>query len=242
MEDQNKRDGILRLKRLADELKKAYPKIENRLAKTFDLLDSAIEEIGETWRPAHYAERLLTRRTDAPRRPRSCFAHDTFVNGDEADYVLFVGRGSNGKCGLYVSICKYRIEEPKKGAKSPQVTIKNRLLVSADDLPVTLRVKILDVLDLFAEAYEEHVRQVRKGLLGGLLDDAVDERSSRVEPRSAKTENARKPSAAPSAEDEVEMAEIDAEADADKASEIEKAAVASPDDGIPAKLWIPTKM
>lgn len=238
MEDQNKRDGILRLKRLADELKKAYPKIENRLAKTFDLLDSAIEEIGETWKPAHYAERLLARKANAPRRPRSCFAHDTFVNGDEADYVLFVGRGSNGKCGLYVSICKYRIEGPKKGAKSPQVTIKNELLVSADDLPVMLRVKILDVLDDFAEAYEERVREVRKGLLGELLDDVADERSSRVEPRRGKTEKVRESSA----EDEVEMAEIDTGADADKASEVEKAAVASPDDGIPAKLWIPTKM
>ena len=248
MQELKKHAAVTRLQRLADDLRMAYPRVEKRVGEALKEVNAVIAEIGETWKPIHYAENLI--KGGAARRPPGCFGHDTFVNGDEADYALFAGRGGGGNCGLYVSICKYHISQPKRASGSPEITVKNKLLVSVEDLPVPLRVRILDVLEDFAEAYEEHVRDVRKGLLTDSGEDApvedtvASQRKTGPKTKSSKA-TAAQPAKAVEPDEGVEVAElveIDAEAETVKTERKEETLVSSPDEGIPAKLWIPTRI
>ena len=169
-------EPLSRLQKLAVDLKKAYAKVSKHVTKMLTPIESAVAEIGETWKPAHYAEQLRDHEKAAVVPPTQ-FAHETFTNGDESDYVLCAGRGPDRKCGLYVSICKYRVATVEDAAeeKSPEVVIRQQLLVPTSALPVPLRLKLLDVLDAFAEGYEEHVRQTRQSLLTDWVSAAAEE-------------------------------------------------------------------
>ena len=174
----------LRLRKLAIDLKKAYSKAGRHIASTLTPFEVAVADIGETWKPAHYAEMARNRGVPAAVRPVTCFAHETFVNGDEADYVLCVGRKPDMKCSLFVSICKYRIGQGQGDGtgedKEGEVTIRAATLVPVVSLPVPLRMKVIDVLDDFAAEYDEHVRHVRDEILvhwagSGKEDDAEED-------------------------------------------------------------------
>jgi len=165
-----KLNAALALQKLAADLKDTYSKVGKHIGDTLSPVAAAVAEIDEPWRPPHYAEALQNSAAAGAFRPSTCFAHERFANGDEADYVLCVARDADRGCGLKVSVCKYRLTAPKDGsggtdAKTPKVAIKDMPLAAPEDLPIPLRVKALDVLDEFVEAYEEHVRATMQGLL-----------------------------------------------------------------------------
>jgi hypothetical protein len=175
--DQKKVGAELRLRKLAIDLKKAYSKVAHRVAETLAPIEIAVADIGETWKPVHYAESVRDQGPSGAVRSPTCFGHETFVNGDEADYALCVAQGPDRKTGVYVSICRYHAGASGSGngggngedplaEKPAEVSIKSVLLAPVTSLPVPLRVKILDVLDAFASAYDEHVRDTRKEFLG----------------------------------------------------------------------------
>jgi hypothetical protein len=78
------------------------------------------------------------------------------------------------KCGLFVSVCKYQIKPPASGDEKAEqeVVIKNSALVPTNALPVPIRVKILDILEDFAAAYDEHVRESRNIILSEWTADS----------------------------------------------------------------------
>jgi len=165
--DQRQNAAELKLRKLAVDLKKAYGRATRHITSELKPIEVALEEINEPWKPLHYAEVLQEKGFKDAKRPGTCFAHETAVNGTEVEYLLCVGRNQDMKCVLYVSVCKYQIKHPEDGdqAKEPEVIIKNSAVAPPTALPVPMRMRILDVLEEFAAAYEQHVRDVRKGVL-----------------------------------------------------------------------------
>jgi len=172
--EQNPQAAALRLQNLSGQLKRAYQRAGDHIADLLTPIEEAVAEIDEPWLPKHFAEAL---KSDDPRkahRPRSCFASETFANGDRADYVLCVGRKHNRRCGLHVSYCQYAVKPAKDpGSRSQsEVSIRESFVVLPDKLPVPMRLKILDILDAFSEEYEDHVREARGDILDRFGQDS----------------------------------------------------------------------
>lgn len=167
MKEERKSSAALRLQKLSTQLKTAYERAGDHITETLWALEEAVADIDEPWAPKHFVEMLRTEGPNKARRPESCFASESFANGDKADYALCVARKHNRRCGLHVSYCQYRVKNTKDiaGKVVPNVTIRDTFLILPEKLPVPLRLKILDVLDPFAEAYEQHVRSVRHDIL-----------------------------------------------------------------------------
>ena len=258
MAAKKKTSAASRLHELAEELKKAYPKVEKDLAKALEPVETAIAEIDETFRPTHYAEALLNGGSDGERSP-ACFARDMYSDGDEAEYLLCVTRGPDNQCCFSASVCKFSLtsseEADKKAGKKaePEVTIKKTLLVKPEKLAIRLRANILDALDGFADAYEEHIRQVRKNLFDGLdvkasaddetiPDPIMETPEEKPEPKAA-AQPAPKPETKPQPKSEPAR-ETKKEEIADPMADVKdpklEAAVTSPDIDLPAEAWIPT--
>ena len=92
-----------------------------------------------------------------------------------AEYALCAARGPDREYGLYVSVCDYREyqedyeDQDGNDRVRPAIEFETHL-VRPDDLPLPLRVRILDVLDRFVKVYESHVQKDRKSLLNGSED------------------------------------------------------------------------
>ena len=222
-----KTNAASRLHDLAKELQQAYPRVEKDLAKALGPVEAAIAEIDETFKPAHYAEALLNGGVDAKRSP-ACFARDMYSDGGEAEYLLCVTRGSDNRCALCVSACKFNLgssdEAGKKAGKNgrPEVVVKKTLLIEMKRLPIRLKANILDALDGFADAYEAHVREIRSNLFGG-SDDKPE-------------------TAAPAPTEEVPdpiMAPAEGEAESEPEGKV-ASATESADVDLPAEAWIRT--
>ena len=173
-QDKKPQAAALRLQSLGSSLKRAYQNAGDHIADALLPIQEAVAEIDEPWLPKHFAEALKTDGPDKAKRPRSCFSTETFANGDHADYVLCVGRKRDRQCGLHVSYCQYAIKpaENAAGAKGSDVVIRESFVVFPDKLPVPMRLKILDVLDAFAEEYESHVRKVRSDIMDRFGQDS----------------------------------------------------------------------
>ncbi len=239
MDSEKKCEGVSRLTKLAADLNEAYTKAARYVANRLMPLESAIQQVDETWLPDHYAEGLQNQEPNAVRHRPACFARETFVSGDEANYALCVARDRDRKCALYVSVCKYHVvhrqkdEGDENGANAPaEITIKNQGLVPLSSLPVPLRVKVLDVVDEFAQAYEEHVREARKTLLQG-WDGEVDATSLGTEPEVAEDET-------PTSNGPAEAPQHDADTPPQKRSK-RRFFSKSPDSAVPLKAWVRTK-
>ena len=164
MSEEMKKGAVDRLITLGTELRMAYGKASDHVACILGPVESSVAEIGETWPPQHWAELAASGDMQDPERSPACFMHETFTNGEEAEYVLCVARNQDRTCGLHVSVCKsYRIHSNNG---SDKVMVKDKRLLSPEKLPVPLRLRILDTLDDFAEAYELHVRDIRADVLG----------------------------------------------------------------------------
>jgi len=204
-----------RLQSLAKELRDLSPKVAQQIQQMVSPVVEAIAEVDETFRPAHFPESALARGVDKAVRSPACFARDVFVDGDEAEYLLCVVRGSDSKCCLGVSVCKYRIENGEGGdAKDNEkkVQIKKTVLFDPSRLPVRLSVKIVDALDGFAEAYETHVRQTRQRLFADLDAQPKNEEKkaeAKAEPPSEKTSEAPKAAEAKQADKDGKPAQKD---------------------------------
>jgi hypothetical protein len=165
--DQRQNAAELKLRRLAVDLKKAYGRATRHISAELKPIEVAVEEIGEPWRPKHYPEMVKEKGPRGVSRPLTCFARDTSVNGTEVEYLLCVARNPEMKCGLFVSVCKYQTKqaESEENKAETELVIKNTALVPTSVLPVPIRMKILDILEDFAAAYDEHVRNVRDTIL-----------------------------------------------------------------------------
>lgn len=171
--DQRQNAAELRLRKLAVDLKKAYGKATKHITSELKPIEVVVEEIGEPWRPKHFAEMALEKGEKGFARPATCFARDTSVNGTEVEYLLCVARNPDMKCGLFVSVCKFQTKQAEGEAKSPEIVINNMALVQPTALPVPIRMKILDILEDFAAAYEEHVRGIRDAILSEWNSDVA---------------------------------------------------------------------
>ena len=170
-------DAVSRLGKLAAELEQVYPQAGDRIAEAIAPVDAAIRKIGVSLNYCHYAESV---REDIRRRvdPGEYYAHPYRFASDEdsagrtTDYALCAARGPDRQCGLCVSACTYQeyddeYEDTDGTIRTrPAITVETRLVEPAE-LPLPIRVRILDVLDRFADAYEKHVRKERKNLLNG---------------------------------------------------------------------------
>ncbi len=245
MKDAAQPEALSRLKKLAVDLSDGYAKAANSLAKTLQPLEQAIQQVDETWRPVHYAESLLSQNGEQARRPPACFAHESFVSGNEAEYVLCVERNPDRKCALYASVCQYALARPDETGKPRQgadkVTISHRGLASLDSLPVPLRVRILDILDEFTQGYESHVRKLRAGLLAGRPEAKTESPAPQAGP--VPQAQAPQESELPEAEEvpEAEAAEEPAEPKSDQSSKRQRGSVKVPDVSIPLKAWLRSK-
>jgi len=190
-QDKKPQTAALRLQSLGSSLKRAYQNAGDHIADALSPIEEAVGEIDEPWLPEHFAEALKTEGPDKAHRPRSCFSTETFANGDKADYVLCVGRKRDRRCGLHVSYCQYAVKpaENPTGAKRSDVVIRESFVVFPDKLPVPMRLKILDVLDAFAEEYEAHVRKVRGDILDRFGQDSPFE-GAVFSPKDAEKKNA----------------------------------------------------
>jgi len=163
------RNAVSRLKTLAAELKKVYPRIAEEAAQSLKPIAEAIAEIDETFKPLHYVQSLIEFGPDGAERSPASFAWDVYSDGDEAEYMLCVVRGPDDVCHMNVSVCKYskhatkaNAETDKKGA--PHITVKETSLLDPEGISVRLKARLLDALDGFTATYEEHVRAARKEL------------------------------------------------------------------------------
>jgi len=181
-------DAVTRLGKLADDLQKTYPAAGERVAKAIEPVDDAIRRIGVTYREEHYAEnrrRIIEKATraniavpDGGRVPDTLICNDD-EEGTSVEYILCASRMVvEGKrdCRLAVSVCRYREGERDwedhdgEVLTSPVITIEEIRTLLPDQVPLSVRVRILDVIMDFAKAYEEHVRKERKALLNGSAD------------------------------------------------------------------------
>ena len=264
MAAKKKTNAASRLHELAEELKKAYPKVAKNLAKALEPVEAAIAEIDETFRPTHYAEALLNGGSDGE-RSAACFARDMYSDGDEAEYLLCATRGPDNKCCLSASVCKFSVasseETDKKAGKNgvSEVTIRKTLLVKPEKLAIRLRANIIDALDGFADAYEEHVREARKNLFDGSDAKAEAKPSAAPEEKAPdpileapEEESEPKETAQPAPKSETKpLSKSEQAPETKKEEEIEdpladmkdrelEAAVTSPDIDLPTEAWIPT--
>jgi len=192
-------EALGRLRKLVEDLNRGYAKAAAAVTEKLRPLEEIVQQIDETWLPVHTPDRLLANPKDGAHRPPACFAHETFASGDEAEYVLCVARNEDRNCGLYASVCMYRLGQAA-GSGGDKAVVRGTRLLPLASLPVPLRVRALDVLDEFAAEYEKHVRKVREGLLARLADQATQPAADPPPPQAEKAPaESRPPEPAPKA-------------------------------------------
>ena len=179
---ETKKSALTRLQALADDMKKAYPKVAEKARSALAPIEAAIMEIDETFRPAHLPELVRERGPQANASP-ACFARDTLTDGSETEYLLCVARGPDSKCHIHVSSCKYDLKSLQEASKERlEAAIRETTLLEMKNLPVRLKAKSINSLDGFAEAYEGHVLAVRQSLLDGTQGNGPQETSAPMPP------------------------------------------------------------
>ena len=170
------REVVSRLSELAGRLEGTYPQAAERLAEACKPVDEAIRRIGVALNCYHLAENMKSRlgqgffdASDVEGHPFAFALEEE--SGGAAEYALCAARGPNRDYGLYVSVCKHVQRDEEYENRNGDVKTKTvveiveKSIVSPDSLPLGLRVRILNVLDAFVKAYEEHVREEQKAIL-----------------------------------------------------------------------------
>jgi hypothetical protein len=176
-------DRVSRLQRLADSLEHAQAAAGDLVSERVTPVDEAIRRIGVTgpdyWHRGEWlahchatgralGQVLAELPEGTPADHPFAFAQETTADGARLEYALCAARGRDRRCGLYVSVCSWR-ETSIPGL--PGAVVQGRKLVRPDEIPLPVRVNILNVLDEFTDVYERHVRTDRRGLLSS--DDAA---------------------------------------------------------------------
>jgi hypothetical protein len=164
MNGNERSDALARLRPLAEDT-------GHLIAKAIAPIDDAIRQIGVSFRASHFAEDCRDWNPEGygihqAHASRFVFAIEA-TDGNVSEYCLCAARGPDGRHGLYVSVCEYRVvseqrENEDGGAGVVHRAVIDRIyLVKPNALSLALRAQILDELSQghFLKAYEEHVRQ-----------------------------------------------------------------------------------
>lgn len=176
----DQKDAVLRLQGLADDLSQVYPKAGEMVAQAIAPVDEAIKRIGVTLNYQHYAELLTDDRSPLLARQHPfTFATDQMANGEQAEWALCAARDRDGTCGLRVSVCKYfecqkQVEIEGGDVEMQPECIFGTDIIRPDEVPLPIRVRILNVLEAFVACYEGQVREERKNLLNGSVIPMTD--------------------------------------------------------------------
>ena len=151
--------------------RRRQPDASKLIADAIAPIDEMIRENGFAFRASHFAE-------DCRDWPESGYAYYQAhagrfafaieaAGGRASEYCLCAARGPEGDCGLYVSICEYRVvDEPREGGGVVHRVVIDRIrLVRPDALSLKLRAEILDELSQgnFLRAYRTHIREHPEG-------------------------------------------------------------------------------
>jgi len=178
MDTQENESPVTRLRELADTLHKVYEQAGTLVAQAVKPVDQATEIIGVTFRQPHYAESLRAvppEKRNGAKRPDTFVAEEEFEGGGRVEYTLCVTRGKDSKCRVRVSRCTYHVGSPEgengngQGSEeaAKEVTIDEIKTIAPNEMPLPIRVKVLERLDDFVILYEKHVRDERKSFLSG---------------------------------------------------------------------------
>ncbi len=147
--------------------RRRQPDAGRLIADAIAPIDEMIRENGFAFRASHFAE-------DCQDWPESGYAYHQAhagrfafaieaAGGRASEYCLCAARGPDGECGLYVSVCEYRVvDEPREGGGVRHRIVIDRIrLVKPDALSLKLRAEILDELSQgnFLRAYRTHIRE-----------------------------------------------------------------------------------
>jgi len=173
MDTQGKESAVSRLRELAQTLRSVYEQAGTLVAQAVKPVDQAAEIIGVTFRQPHYAESLKSapaERRNGAKRPDTFVAEEEFEGGGRIEYALCVTRGADGKCRVRVSRCAYRL--PESNGQGTETTngdpvIEEIRTIAPNEMPLPIRVKVLERLDDFVILYEKHVRDDRRNFLDG---------------------------------------------------------------------------
>jgi hypothetical protein len=141
------------------------------IAQAIEPVDEVIRDIGISFRASHFAEDCRDWNPEGyavyqAHASRFVFAIEA-TNGNVSEYCLCAARGPDGNCGLYVSVCEYRVVDQQRKNKGGHPEVVHRVVmdrvytVKPNTLSIALRAQMLDELNQgnFIRAYEEHVRQ-----------------------------------------------------------------------------------
>lgn len=170
MTAQPKDEGaVSRLTELGNQLAEVYPDAGNRVAQAIKPVDEAIQKIGLCFRKQHRAE--YNRSLHFTQRPWTFFEEEQ-EEDCSVEYALCAAR-VNRACRLAVSVCRYRVvgeeyrDDEGRAQSEDTAIVESVYTVLPSELPLPLRLKILDTIEDFAKGYEEYVREDRKKLLNG---------------------------------------------------------------------------
>jgi len=148
------------------------------IAEAIAPIDEMIREHGLAYRSSHFAEDCQDWAADGypyyqGHASRFVFAIEA-ADGVCNEYSLCAAQGPDGRYGLYVSVCEYRVvteqREGKDGKPRPyhRVVIDRIYLVKPNALSLALRAQILDELSQgnFMRAYRRYVREHQAGEAG----------------------------------------------------------------------------
>jgi hypothetical protein len=134
-------------------------------------IDDMIRENGFAFRASHFAEDCR----DWPatgyayyQAHASRFAFSIEAAGGRAtEYCLCAARGEDGQCGLYVSVCEYRVvDKPQEGGGVRHTIVIDQIrLIKPNAMSLKLRAEMMDELSQgnFLGAYRTHIREHPEG-------------------------------------------------------------------------------
>ena len=147
--------------------RRRQPDAGRLIADALAPINEMIRENGFAFRASHFAEDCR----DCPasgyayyqaHAGRFAFAIEA-AGGRASEYCLCAARGPDGDCGLYVSVCEYRVvDEPREGGGIRHRIVIDRIrLVKPNALSLKLRAEMLDEVSNgnFLRAYRTHVRE-----------------------------------------------------------------------------------
>lgn len=161
----DKKDPITQLQELADRLETAHKEAGDRVAEKVQPIDDAIQRIGIAYHFGHYAEQLMNQPAGDARLHRHCFAVEVERNGADTEYALCAARDLHRTVRLFVSVCRSKKVPQTEEEQEALVVVEEKKMLRPNELALPIRVKMLDELDAFVEAYIEHVEQDREFLL-----------------------------------------------------------------------------
>ena len=174
------------LQKLATDFEAAYRRADAAMLQIREV-DAAIQKIGVVFRPPHWAELALRQSTIQRNTAEYPFvfygiqergAHEVARNVDYirfTEYMLCCDRPESNRLTaaqrrvrLFASACVYSACVSAEDMRKITVSEAAVSTVEIENLPVTARIRIIDVLDTFITAYTEHVLKHRGELLEGL--------------------------------------------------------------------------